>query len=1365
VAQDFASTKPVMNVKMGPQAKDDFASGDEGTVISIDALDNDLGGAAKTFWSLDQSDPSVQTAFGTHIELASGAFVWFENGQIQYDAGSIYDYLGKDETATDTFTYAIRLANGVVSYATVTVTVVGTNTAPVAVADTAITDENTAIAVDVLANDSDPDAGDTISLFSANGPADKGTVSISGNSVYFEPGTDFDHLAAGQSEDVVISYVVSDNHGAHTTSTLTITVNGTNDAPVVSGAVIGTATEDGATVPLDALANASDIDDGAVLSVLAPPSLPAGVTYDGPTHSFVLDPADAAYQSLAAGETTVVTVNYQVSDGTVSVAASAQWTVTGTNDAPVVSGTVTGTATEDGPTSSLVALANASDVDNAAVLAVIVPPTLPSGVTYDALTGSFVIDPADAAYQSLAAGETTVVHVDYGVTDGTATTPAAVEWTVTGTNDIAVITGTATGNVSEDGVLSALGTLAVADVDNGEATFAAPSPAALTGTYGTYTFDTATGGWSYSLDNASAAVQALAAGQTVTDTLAVASYDGTATQDIVVTVTGQNDAPQATPQSTTITEDATPSTFDALASVSDVDTLDTHSVVDVPTTLPDGVTYNPATHEFTLDPSAAVYQALEDGQSTVVTVDYGVSDGTVTTPTSLSWTVTGVNDPPVANPVDAEIAGGSARVNLLLTLDLSGSMTATRLAAAQDALINLISTYDAKGEVAVRLVTFSETSVDVAGHWLTPEEAKAEILAYTPFGTTNYDAALTQAREAFMTGDGRLDDAQNFSYFVSDGQPTLGSTSGPGAGTGINAYEEGVWTSFLNANKINSFAINIAANAVTDLNPIAYNGVTGTNANAVYVPNPSNLSSVLASTVNAAVEGNLLTDASPAGSFGPDDSGYVQSITVLDTTYSLDFGANTITRSGGTRAFSYDAPSHTLTTTDATGGTLSIDMLTGDYAFTPTVSNLGSTSSVGFTLADLFGATSSSVLSLNNDGVRDDHIITNATGTLAIQKSALLANDSDPTGAAISITAVAPGSGAAPTLGATTVNFATGVDPVETFSYTGTSSTGSDTATVTVDHSQAGSSNVAGTAGDDIIVLAAAAGLTVTGGAGNDRIFGSSGTETYVVGTHDGSNIITDPSTGNILHVSGTGDLGALELRLAYPTGTTLANDLLFSIGDTTVAVTGGNLSNVIGTVEFEAGATAYGATLASAYSLSATPGMGLIVKPTNQPNAQSILIEAGSNFDDIVYGGPARDVLHGYAGNDIIIGGDGADTLYGEAGNDTFVFTSPTDGHSDSLSLGGSPVLYDVIMDFTQGEDMISLMAIDADTSVAGDQAFAFGGQTTAVLPHTVTWSRIDADTIMLRADVDGDNVADFQLQINSALPTFSLLASDLHL
>ena len=61
-------------------------------------------------------------------------------------------------------------------------------------------------------------------------------VSFNGTDIEFDPGTDFDYLKPGETATVVINYTVTDDSGSPQTddSTLTITVTGTNDAPVAT---------------------------------------------------------------------------------------------------------------------------------------------------------------------------------------------------------------------------------------------------------------------------------------------------------------------------------------------------------------------------------------------------------------------------------------------------------------------------------------------------------------------------------------------------------------------------------------------------------------------------------------------------------------------------------------------------------------------------------------------------------------------------------------------------------------------------------------------------------------------------------------------------------------------------------------------------------------------------------------------------------------------------------------------------------------------------------------------------------------------------------------------------------------------------
>ena len=100
-------------------------------------------------------------------------------------------------------------------------------------------------------------------------------------------------------QDVVANYTVTDEHGATRTSTLTITLTGTNDAPV---AVADTnAGSEDSTITGTVATNDSDVDDGAILSYsLDAPVAGLTLNADG---SYSFDAGNAAYQHLAQGAT------------------------------------------------------------------------------------------------------------------------------------------------------------------------------------------------------------------------------------------------------------------------------------------------------------------------------------------------------------------------------------------------------------------------------------------------------------------------------------------------------------------------------------------------------------------------------------------------------------------------------------------------------------------------------------------------------------------------------------------------------------------------------------------------------------------------------------------------------------------------------------------------------------------------------------------------------------------------------------------------------------------------------------------------------------------------------------------------------
>ena len=158
-----------------------------------------------------------------------------------------------------------------------------------------------------------------------------------------------------------------------------------------------------------------------------------------------------------------------------------------------------------------------------------------------------------------------------------------------------------------------------------------------------------------------------------------------------------------------------------------------------------------------------------------------MSDGILTTPTTLSVTVE--DDSPKAVPITTSITPTDANTNVMLILNLSGSMSdasglsgLSRLDVEKAAVNELLEQYNNRGDVMVRLVTFSDSGAANGSVWMTVDAAKAALAGLTAGGSTNYDAGLLTAMSAF-TSPGALtgDNTQNVSYFLSDGSPTIGS--------------------------------------------------------------------------------------------------------------------------------------------------------------------------------------------------------------------------------------------------------------------------------------------------------------------------------------------------------------------------------------------------------------------------------------------------------------------------------------------------------------------------------------------------------------------------------------------------------------
>ncbi|MGN6253637.1 MAG: Ig-like domain-containing protein, partial [Solirubrobacterales bacterium] len=136
------------------------------------------------------------------------------------------------------------------------------NSAPGAVGDTATTDEDTPKAINVLANDSDPD-GDTLTITSVDTTGTRGAVTITGGGtgVTYDPRGKFDELQPGQTASDSFAYTISDGHEHTASATVAVTVTGVDDPPKAVNDSIELK-ENASSTHVDVLANDTDVDGG-----------------------------------------------------------------------------------------------------------------------------------------------------------------------------------------------------------------------------------------------------------------------------------------------------------------------------------------------------------------------------------------------------------------------------------------------------------------------------------------------------------------------------------------------------------------------------------------------------------------------------------------------------------------------------------------------------------------------------------------------------------------------------------------------------------------------------------------------------------------------------------------------------------------------------------------------------------------------------------------------------------------------------------------------------------------------------------------------------------------------------------------------
>ncbi|MBP6783526.1 MAG: tandem-95 repeat protein, partial [Verrucomicrobiales bacterium] len=617
------------NENMAPDAVDDTSVTDQNTTLVINVLGND-------------SDPNPNDALiiSGVDQPDKGSVTVNSSSQIVFDPGDDFDYLGAGESAIVTFNYSIFDGNGGTDTATVTLTVNGVDDVTDTTPDTAVTDENTPITINVLANDSDSDANDVLTIDSVTQPAPGfGSVINNGTDLTFDPGSDFDYLAVGETATVTFTYTT--NTGI--TETVTVTINGVNDAPVAFDDA--ETTDQDSTVNIDLIGGDGSISpdwdpDGDALVISQINGVIAGGTITLPSGALVTVNANGtvdynpngAFDSLDSGESAIDTFSYTISDGNGGTAtATATVTVNGIEDATVTAPDAAVT-NEDTPV-TIDVLANDTDPDTSDIPLTITSVTQPAlGTVVN--NGSNVTFNPGGDFQNLAVGETATVTFTY-TTDTGATENVTV--TINGVNDgpDAIDDARTTDQdtplvidaISNDNDADTSDTLLITGVDQ-------PSRGtASVNSSNQIAFDPGN-----DFDDLDAGESA-----TVTFNYSISDgHGGTDTATITVTVNGVEDATVTAPDAAVTNED-TPIVIDVLANDTDPDTSDIPLTITSVTQPALGTVVNNGSN-VTFNPGAA-FNNLATGETATVTFTYTTDTGATE---NVTVTINGTNDAPDA---------------------------------------------------------------------------------------------------------------------------------------------------------------------------------------------------------------------------------------------------------------------------------------------------------------------------------------------------------------------------------------------------------------------------------------------------------------------------------------------------------------------------------------------------------------------------------------------------------------------------------------------------------------------------------------------------------------------------------------------
>ncbi|MDH4480740.1 MAG: M10 family metallopeptidase C-terminal domain-containing protein, partial [Rhodoferax sp.] len=214
---------------------------------------------------------------------------------------------------------------------------------------------------------------------------------------------------------------------------------------------------------------------------------------------------------------------------------------------------------------------------------------------------------------------------------------------------------------------------------------------------------------------------------------------------------------------------------------------------------------------------------------------------------------------------------------------------------------------------------------------------------------------------------------------------------------------------------------------------------------------------------------------------------------------------------------------------------------------------------------------------------------------------------------------------------------------------------------------------------------------TLTGGAGNDSLDGGVGADTMLGGAGNDTYVVDDSGDAvfETLTAGGSSDAGGSD--------------------------------GVLSSVSYTLGSYVENLTLTGLKAIDGT----------------------GNTLANNLMGNSGANTLKGGAGSDLLYGGLGADRLYGGVDSviDTFKYYAIAESTNTSL---------DKVYDFTSGTDKMDLSGIDANSNVAGNQAFVNTSVIGTKAKSYSIWSEKVGSNLMIYADTDGNAATiEFQTQI----------------